>query len=92
MRRPLTSLQVSGGCWCGLEAEEGLLGDSHPDSTFLAYFPLPACLDEISRALMGLRRGKGEWAGLMATPGGYQRKNKHLLWIFSSPSTFLGSK
>lgn len=76
--------QFNRGCWWGLDSEKSLLGDSHPNilSTFLAYFPFPAYLDEIIRGQMGPSRGRGGWAGLMATPGGHQRKNKYLPWIF----------
>lgn len=49
---------------------------------FLAYFPFLTCLDDIIRGVTGLSRGRGRRAGLMATPGGHQRKNKYLLWIF----------
>lgn len=40
------------------------------------------CLGGTARGQMGPAEGRrGRWTGLIAVPGGHQRKNKYLLWI-----------
>lgn len=82
--QPTTSLKMDQDHWKGLDTEDSPLGGSHPPLlfTFLAHFPFPAYLGEISRGQMGLFGGRSQWAGLMATPGGHQGKTN--IWPGSS--------